>query len=66
MAKIVAEAVQLPKDAAPTAQQRVALVTRLTAMGLRGVDLAAIIAPGMSRRQIVDGLIAHCRTLPKG
>jgi FixJ family two-component response regulator len=66
MAKIVAEAVALPKDAAPTAQQRTALITRLTALGLRGQDLATLIAPGLSRRQIVDGLIAHCRTLPKG
>jgi FixJ family two-component response regulator len=66
MAKIVAEAVQLPKDAAPTAQQRTALITRLTALGLRGQDLAALIAPGKTRAAIVQDLIAHCRTLPKG
>jgi hypothetical protein len=64
MAKVI-EATPLPPSGVLTAQERAALVTKLTALGLRGGDLAAIIAPGLSRRQIVDGLIAHCRTLPK-
>jgi hypothetical protein len=66
MAKLNPQAVELPKDAAPTAQQRVALVTRLTAMGLRGQDLATIIAPGKARAALVQDLIAHLKELPKG
>lgn len=45
-------------DTAPSAQGRGELVTALVRLGYRGQDLASIIAPGRTRRQIGEALIA--------
>jgi len=45
-------------DDVPSPQGRGELVTGLVRLGYRGQDLAAIIAPGRTRRQIAGDLIA--------
>jgi len=52
-------------DSIPTPQGRGQLVAGLVALGYRGQDLAAIIAPGHTRRQIAGDLIAMQRQAPK-
>lgn len=52
-------------DDVPSAQGRGELVTALVRLGYRGQDLAAIVAPGRTRRQIADDLIALQRRAPR-
>ena len=53
-------------DGTPAAAERGRLVTALVAMGYRGTDLADIIAPGRTRRQIADDLIEMQRRAQRG
>jgi hypothetical protein len=43
-------------DTVPTAQKRQHLQTKLRALGLSAADVAALLAPGQTRRQVVDVL----------
>ena len=52
-------------DDVPSPQGRGQLVAALVAIGYRGQDLAAIVAPGRSRRQIADDLVERQRQAPK-
>ncbi len=44
-------------DEIPNAAWRARLVNKLVGMGYRGTDLADIIAPGRTRREMTDDLI---------
>ena len=52
-------------DSTPSAQGRGQLVAGLVRLGYRGQDLAAIIAPGRTRRQIGEALVELQRRAPK-
>lgn len=43
----------------PTVAQRQRLQTKLRALGLSAADVAALVAPGQTRRQVVDVLRAR-------
>lgn len=53
-------------DSTPTPSKRSSMTAKLVAMGYRGQDLASIIAPGRTRRQIADDLITAQKSAPKG
>lgn len=60
---------QLPEhghpDSEPSSSRRGQMVTALVRLGYRGQDLASIVAPGRTRRQIANDLIALQRRAPK-
>lgn len=47
-----------PPNAVPAGGERSAWVTWFTSRGWRGQELAAAIAPGRTRRQMTDELVA--------
>ena len=51
-------------DDTPSAKGRGELVTGLVRLGYRGQDLAAIIAPGRTRREIGEALIERQKVAP--
>jgi hypothetical protein len=54
-----------PPDIVPPANERALMTAKLVALGMRGTDLASIIAPGRTRRQIGQDLIVLLRNSPK-
>lgn len=50
----------------PTVPERQRLQTKLRALGLSAADVAALVAPGQTRRQVVDVLRARLVKATKG
>ena len=49
-----------------SAAERATYVTAMIAQGYKGTDLAAVIAPGRTRKEIADRIIELQRRAPKG
>lgn len=57
------DSAQRGSDQAATAQQCAHWRAQLVAMGIRGTELADIIAPGRKCAEIAADMIAYCRGL---
>ena len=53
-------------DTVPTGPERQALRAKLQTFGLRASDVAALLAPGQTRRQLVDVLRQRLAKATKG